>query len=182
MPAEEEQMSTDQRQAIDAGVWRWVIVAAIVAIAFFASYRLATAGEGGSAASGERYVSETVGAGGGVSSASSAGSASGGCACCGTTSSEPVEGFTTDAGGVQTLDVDVTSGFAPNVIRAKAGIPVEITFGQGSGCMAEVMSADLGFYEDLQSGPKTIALPGLEPGEYGFSCGMEMVFGVIVVE
>jgi plastocyanin domain-containing protein len=48
--------------------------------------------------------------------------------------------------------------------------------------MAEVMSQELGFFEDLQSGPRTIAIPALEAGEYGFSCGMEMVFGAIVAE
>jgi len=45
-----------------------------------------------------------------------------------------------------------------------------------------VQSNDLGFSEDLTAGPKTVKLAALEPGTYAFSCGMEMVFGKIVVE
>ncbi len=169
---------TDQRESIDRRVWRWAIVGAIVLVVFFTTYQLtAASGQDTVSTSGQEATQAAYTGDGAV-----AASADGGCACCGTSSSEPVEGFTADAGGVQVVDVDVSDGFAPNVIRAKAGVPMEITFGQGSGCMAEVMSADLGFYEDLQSGPRTIALPALQPGEYGFSCGMEMVFGSIVVE
>ena len=71
---------------------------------------------------------------------------------------------------------------AGRVVKLQAGVPAEITFGQGYGCLAEVMSRDLGFFEDLRSGPRTIALEPLESGTYDFSCGMEMVFGQIVVE
>ena len=169
---------TDQRDSIDRRVWRWAVVGAIVLLVFFTTYQLATATGQDAAPTAELEATQAAYAGGGTTAAS----ADGGCACCGTSSTEPVEGFTTDAGGVQVIEVDVTDGFAPNVIRAKAGVPMEIAFGQGSGCMAEVMSTDLGFYEDLQGGPRTIALPALQAGEYGFSCGMEMVFGAIVVE
>ncbi len=61
-------------------------------------------------------------------------------------------------------------------------MPAEITFGQSSGCTAQVISQDLGFSEDLTSGPKTVKLAGLSAGEYEFSCGMQMVFGKVVVE
>lgn len=169
---------TDKSQAIDGRVWRWVIVGAIVAVAFFASYQFATASGQGTPNTSAQVGTEAAYAGGGTAAAS----AGGDCACCGTASSEPIEGFTADAGGVQVIEVDVSDGFAPNVIRAKAGVPMEVTFGQGSGCMAEVMSQELGFFEDLQGGPRTIAIPALEAGEYGFSCGMEMVFGAIIVE
>jgi hypothetical protein len=168
----------DQRESIDRRVWRWAIVGAIVLLVFFTTYQLATAGNQEATAPSEQVATQATYVDGG----SSAASTDGDCACCGTSSDEPDEGFATDEGGVQTIEVDVSDGFAPNVIRAKAGVPMEITFGQGSGCMAEVMSADLGFYEDLQSGPRTIALPALQAGQYGFSCGMEMVFGAIVVE
>ncbi len=105
------------------------------------------------------------------------------CACCDTGGGESVEGAAAvGPDGVQRIDVDVASGFSPNVVRLAAGTPTEITFGEGSGCMAQVMSEELGFFEDLQSGPKTVSLPALEPGTYGFSCGMRMVFGEIVVE
>ncbi len=44
------------------------------------------------------------------------------------------------------------------------------------------MSKDLNFFEDLTTGAKTVKLPALQKGDYAFSCGMEMVFGKIVVE
>jgi hypothetical protein len=169
---------TDQKESIDRRVWRWAIVGAIVVLVFFATYQLATATGQDAASTTQPAATQATYAGDGTTAAP----ADDGCACCGTSSDEPVEGLTADAGGVQVVEVDVSDGFAPNVIRAKAGVPMEITFGQGSGCMAEVMSADLGFYEDLQGGPRTIALPALQAGEYGFSCGMQMVFGAIVVE
>ena len=41
---------------------------------------------------------------------------------------------------------------------------------------------DLGFSEDLSSGPKTIKLGALKAGTYAFTCGMQMVTGTIVVK
>ncbi len=91
-------------------------------------------------------------------------------------------GQTTVGDGVQTIDVETANGYAPNVIMATAGIPLEITFQQASGCMQYVMFEQFRLIEDLSAGPKTIRLPALEPGEYTFSCGMKMVFGKVVVE
>lgn len=163
---------------------RYVVVAAIIVIAFFGAYRFAIAAtnpaqpaSGGVAATQAAYS----GAVDGTDDSSALA-----CACCGgaSGSTEPVEGAATaDADGVQRLTVDTsTGGYNPNVIKLQAGVPAEITFGQAGGCLAQVMSQDLGFYEDLQSGAKTVSLPALEAGTYSFSCGMEMVFGSIVVE
>jgi hypothetical protein len=159
---------------------RYVIIAALVATVFFVTYSFAAANNGND-------YDPALQAGTGLAQAdpgADAGAAGGaGCACCGPTGSgEPVEGQTTVEGDVQRISVDASAGYNPNVIRATAGVPLEITFSQGSGCMAQVMSRDLGFFEDLTTGPKTIKLPALEAGEYGFSCGMELVFGTIVVE
>lgn len=113
-----------------------------------------------------------------------------GCACCSTgaatqggVTGDRVEGTATLDGGVQTISVDLSKGYyQPNVIRLKAGVPTRITFGQSSGCTGQVISSDLGFSADLTAGPVTVELPALEAGEYSFSCGMQMVFGTIVVE
>ena len=94
----------------------------------------------------------------------------------------PVEGVAQVSGGVQAIAVKVGTTYAPNIIKLKAGVPAEITFGQGGGCTAQVVSQDLGFSEDLSAGPKVVKLPALEKGTYAFSCGMGMVFGQIVVE
>jgi plastocyanin domain-containing protein len=106
--------------------------------------------------------------------------ASGG--CCGG-SSTPIEGTAKLEGGVQRISVDLSSGsYNPNTIVLAAGTPAEITFGQSSGCTAQVQSADLGFFEDLTGGPKTVKLGALQPGTYSFTCGMQMVSGTIVVK
>lgn len=161
---------------------RNAMILLIVVLAFVASYQLAVAANrGGTTVNG---ASDD-----GLIPAFNAGTTSDGstpgCACCGNSGTgETIEGAAVIEGDVQRITVDATNGYNPNVIKLVAGIPAEITFGQGSGCMAQVISQDLGFFEDLTSGPKTIRIEGadLQPGEYGFSCGMEMVFGTIVVE
>lgn len=168
-------MSTPTKTENHMATVRYVLIAALIATAFFVSYSFAVARNGGdldfaSSLDGE-FVQPAPGVGGA------------GCACCGNSGTgESVEGETIIDGDVQRISVDASAGYAPNVILATAGVPLEITFSEGYGCMAQVMSRDLGFFEDLTTGPRTIALPALEAGEYGFSCGMEMVFGTIVVE
>lgn len=108
------------------------------------------------------------------------------CACCGGSGqSTPIEGTASIEDGVQRITIDTSSGsYNPNVIKLKAGLPAEITFKQASGCLGQVQSEQLGFYEDLTRGDVTvkIAADKLQPGSYSFSCGMQMVFGTITVE
>lgn len=151
---------------------RWTMILIVAAAAFFASYKYAVA------------RNATPGDGANLAAAPAAGGA--GCACCG--GSTPPAGADVAKSaeivdGVQKITVDLSQGYYdPTTIELKAGVPAEITFGQGSGCLAQVMSSDLDFYEDLSGGPKTIELGALKAGTYGFSCGMEMVFGTIVVK
>lgn len=92
------------------------------------------------------------------------------------------EGTAAVEGPVQRIAVDVSRGyFDPTIINAKAGVPLEIAFGQGQGCLARVEFPDLGVDRDLTSGGATVSLPALKPGEYVFSCGMQMVYGKLVV-
>lgn len=100
--------------------------------------------------------------------------------CCGG-GGAPIAGSATVQDGVQRITVDASSGFNPNAIKLKAGVPAEITFENGGGCTAQVVSDDLKFSEDLSQGPKTVKLPALEAGTYKFSCGMQMQFGTIEV-
>ena len=167
---------------------RYLVIAAVILGAFFASYKFAAAlnntGQGASAAS-SSVAAAQVGQGTGVSGTSATGAyGSGGSGgCCGSGSSTPVEGSATQSGAVQRIDIDTSSGgYNPNVIKLKAGVPAELTFGQSSGCLGQVISGDLGFSEDLTSGPKTVKLPALQAGTYSFSCGMQMVYGSIVVQ
>ncbi|MDP2183583.1 MAG: cupredoxin domain-containing protein [Actinomycetota bacterium] len=164
---------------------RWAIVAGLVLVVFFASYRFASARfaelrvGGAGAATAQVAYNDT-----GVPSESDPTGPGAACACCGGGGpSEPIEGSAAVEGDVQRISVDVSQGYYdPNTIKLVADIPAEITFSQSSGCTGEVLSKDLGFYEDLNSGSKTINLPALTAGTYSFSCGMEMVFGTIVVE
>ncbi len=107
------------------------------------------------------------------------------CACCGgagAAAGSATEGTATVEGDVQRIAVDVSQGYYdPSTINLVAGMPAEITFSQSAGCTAVVHSYDLDFEADLTRGPVTVTLPPLEPGEYTFSCGMDMVFGRVVV-
>ena len=85
--------------------------------------------------------------------------------------------------GMQEITVTPGGGkYSPNVIRLKAGVPSEITFGQSSGCTGMVLSTPLNFMANLADGPKVVNLPGLKKGTYQFSCALAMVYGKIVVE
>ncbi|MDO8964918.1 MAG: cupredoxin domain-containing protein [Coriobacteriia bacterium] len=90
-------------------------------------------------------------------------------------------GAATVEGGVQRISVDVSQGFYdPTILTVKSGVPVEIVFGQGQGCLASVLFPDFGVDQDLTNGGATVKLPAMKPGEYVFSCGMRMVFGKVV--
>jgi len=87
-------------------------------------------------------------------------------------------------GKIQTLDIDASTGpgFAPAQISAKAGVPIEIDFSQGEGCLDEVVFDQFGIRQSLAAGPTTVKLPALEPGTYAFNCGMGHQEGSIVVQ
>jgi hypothetical protein len=174
-----------------------VIIAALVVAAFLGAYRFASARSAQGAAPAAVVTpggATASGAGGGAccGGASDGSAAAGSGTCCGGSGSgaatksgvtgAPVEGKAQVSGGVQAIGVKVGTTYSPNIIRLKAGVPAEITFGQGGGCTAQVVSSDLGFSEDLSAGPKVVKLPALKAGTYSFSCGMSMVFGEIVVE
>ena len=74
------------------------------------------------------------------------------------------EGAAALAGDVQKISVSVgASGYNPNVIKLKAGVPAEITFGQSSGCTGIVQSQQLGFQADLTAGRRRSSCPRSSP-------------------
>ncbi len=83
---------------------------------------------------------------------------------------------------VQRVSVTVTDGYDPETIIVTAGIPAEITFSEGHGCLAHVVFEGLGIEADLRQGGATVSIPALEPGKYPFSCGMRMVHGMLIAE
>lgn len=178
-------------RAANADVMRNVVIALLVLVAFFAAYRFAQA-SWGSPRAGSVNVGANTGAGTGAGASAGAGAGGAGaaaCSCCAAgasggsgASASGTRGAATVSDGIQRISVEVSGNYNPSTIELKSGIPAEITFGQSSGCTAVVQSSDLGFQEDLTSGPKTVKLPALKPGTYGFACGMNMVQGQIVVK
>ena len=161
---------------------RTILIAVLAIAAFFGAYRFASATSAQASGTGALAALGSSGLAGAAGGADAAGAPAGG-GCCGSGGGAPIEGAAKVEGDVQKIDVDLSSGsYNPNVIKLKAGVPAEITFGQSGGCTASVQSADLGFNEDLTSGPKTVKLEGLAAGTYSFACGMNMVTGQIVVE
>jgi len=84
--------------------------------------------------------------------------------------------------GVQRITIMADGAFSPSLISAKAGIPIELSFGQGSGCSAAIKFPPLGIEQDLSTGPATVTLPALEPGRYTMYCQSNMDMGTLIVE
>lgn len=177
-----------QTHTRDNTALRWLVIAAVAAVALFGSYRFAIARTGSAQAAVAAPGLAAAANGAAVlpdGSTDPAAAGGAGCACCG--GAAPAGPAVTKqaevADGVQKISVDLSKGYYdPSVIELKAGVPAEITFGQSSGCTGQVQSQDLGFSEDLTSGPKTVKLDGLSAGTYSFACGMNMVSGTIVVK
>lgn len=84
----------------------------------------------------------------------------------------------------QDLHVRVKGGYDPDLLVARAGEPVRITFhrSESSPCSQEVFFHDYGLRALLPEGEAvTVELPPAEPGEYPFSCGMGMLRGRLLV-
>lgn len=121
--------------------------------------------------------------GGAAPGGAAPGGAGGGGGCCGGGGSgKTVKGKAKLEGNVQTIAIDTSSGgYSPNEITLKAGVPAEIAFSPSSGCLAGVIFPDTNVQADLSQGA-TIKLPAMQPGEYQWYCGMQMVFGKLIVK
>src|SRR5450759_2569940 len=159
---------------------RWLVIALIGLVAFFASYRFAQAQDPTTATGSPGVVAAS--AAGAAPAAGAPASGGGGGGCCGG-GGPVISKQAAVAGGIQKIAVDLSSGsYNPSEIVLKAGVPAQITIGQSSGCTAQVQSQDLAVADDLSGGPKTVQLPALKAGTYNFSCGMNMVSGTIGVK
>ena len=83
---------------------------------------------------------------------------------------------------IQRLRIEVTDGYDPDTVIVLAGVPVEIEFSEGHGCLGRVVFDALGIEADLENGGAVVKLPALEPGTYAFRCGMDMVHGTLAAE
>ncbi|MEJ6399894.1 cupredoxin domain-containing protein [Nicoliella lavandulae] len=85
----------------------------------------------------------------------------------------------------QVVTVTVNGGYQPNVVTFKQGQPAAIKFIRTSdqGCLGTVQSNDFNFKRALPlNEAETMPVDTSKAGEYGFSCGMDMVKGRIVIQ
>lgn len=88
------------------------------------------------------------------------------------------------AGGAQVVDVTVKGGYQPASIVAEAGRPLRLNFTrrEASLCGEEVVLPEFGRRAHLPEN-KTVPVEIVpeKPGEYEFTCGMNMYRGKIIV-
>lgn len=88
------------------------------------------------------------------------------------------------AGGIQVVDVTVRGGYQPASIVAEAGRPLRLNFTrrESTPCGEEVVLPEFGKRAHLpedRTVPIEVTPEG--PGEYEFTCGMNMYKGKIIV-
>jgi plastocyanin domain-containing protein len=88
------------------------------------------------------------------------------------------------AGGTQRVLVEVKGGYAPAVIRVRAGAPVRLDFhrDETNPCTEEVVIPDFGIRTYLPAHRTTPVSFTPAAGTYEFTCGMGMVRGTIIAE
>jgi plastocyanin domain-containing protein len=89
------------------------------------------------------------------------------------------------AGGFQEIDVTVKGGYQPATIVAKSGQLLRLNFTrrESTPCGEEVVLPDFGKRAHLpQDKTVPIEVTPDKPGEYEFTCGMNMYKGKLIVE
>jgi Cupredoxin-like domain len=89
-------------------------------------------------------------------------------------------------GNVQEATITVSaSGYSPQHIEVKAGIPAKIHFQteEAADCFRQVVSEELGINRILEAGKDNyIVLQDVKPGTYRYTCGMGLFEGTITVK
>ena len=89
------------------------------------------------------------------------------------------------ADGVQEVRVIVKGGYSPDVIVVTQGAPVKLDFyrDETASCSEEIVFGDFGIARHLPAfQTTTIEFTPEKPGEFTFTCGMNMMRGKLVVE
>lgn len=87
-------------------------------------------------------------------------------------------------GDMQEAVIEVKGGYSPSIIEAEAGIPLRLVFDrkEDGECSSHVVFSDFGIDRLLPAfRTTTLTLDPLQPGEYGFACGMNMLHGTLKV-
>lgn len=85
--------------------------------------------------------------------------------------------------GIQKVDIVVDGGYTPDRIEVAAGEPVKLNFYRqdASSCLEQVLLPDFNRALDLTLNQTTsVEIVPEKPGEYTFTCGMNMYRGVII--
>lgn len=86
---------------------------------------------------------------------------------------------------VGSIDIKVKGGYNPSVIEIKKDQETTLNFVRNdpSSCLEEVVLADFKIRRFLPIGEKvSLKIKPTKPGEYPFSCGMNMYHGKIIVK
>jgi plastocyanin domain-containing protein len=89
------------------------------------------------------------------------------------------------AGGIQEVDVTVKGGYQPSAIVVKSGKPLRLNFTrrEATPCGEEVVLPEFGKRAHLPENQTVpIEIVPQKPGEYEFTCGMNMYRGKLIVE
>ena len=87
--------------------------------------------------------------------------------------------------GSQEIRVEVMGGYTPELIILKKSVPARIVFDRKdpSPCLDQIVFPDFGVHADLPMGEEyVVEITPEQAGEYGFSCGMNMMHGKMIVE
>jgi plastocyanin domain-containing protein len=90
-----------------------------------------------------------------------------------------------DAAGAQEITVTVKGGYDPAIVHVHHGVPVRLVFDrqETSSCSDEVVLGDFGLRRSLPAFQRTaVEFTPERPGTYGFTCGMGMMHGQVVVD
>ena len=92
---------------------------------------------------------------------------------------------TETAGGVQEVKITVKGGYSPDVVVVKQGRPVRLDFyrDETGSCSEQVIFGDFGIARDLPAFKTTpVELTPDRPGEFTWTCGMNMLRGKLIVQ
>ncbi|MBD6615456.1 cupredoxin domain-containing protein [Komarekiella sp. 'clone 1'] len=87
--------------------------------------------------------------------------------------------------GIQELTINVDGGYEPDRVIVKSGQPVRLNFFRRdpSSCLEKVLLPDFHIAQDLPLNHITpIEFTPPKPGQYQFTCGMNMFRGVVEVQ
>lgn len=87
--------------------------------------------------------------------------------------------------GIQEVTITVDGGYEPSQVVVNAGQPVRLNFDRRdpSSCLEQVRFPDFGIAQDLKLNQVTpIEFTPQVPGQYSFTCGMNMFRGTVEVQ